>query len=65
MMCEVCVGVALEDVTVMSQTIFSCAGDRLAQKMSSYAEVYNDMCSVRVCISVVCKIFSGTLYSLT
>ena len=36
--CEASVGVSVKNVTVLSQTIFSCAGDIIAQKMSSYVE---------------------------
>ena len=59
MTCEACVGVAVESMILLSLTIFSCAGDRLAQKMSSYVEsweyveVYNGVWSVLVCGSVV------------
>ena len=57
---ESCVGVAVENVTVLSWMIFSCTGDRLAQNVSSYVklqeyvEVYNGVWSVRVCIGIVC-----------
>ena len=36
MTCEARVVVAVNNVTVLSQTIFSCAGDRLEIKMSLY-----------------------------
>ena len=38
MTCEASVGVSRKTVTVLSWTIFSCAGDRLAPKMSLYVE---------------------------
>ena len=55
MTCEVRVGVALNNVTVLSRNIFSCAADRLAQKMSLYVElwdcveVYNVVWSLLAC----------------
>ena len=37
-MCESCVSVLVNNMKVLSRTIFSCADDRLARKMSSYVE---------------------------
>ena len=37
-MFEASVGVAVKTVTVLSWTVFSGAGDRMAQKISSYVE---------------------------
>ena len=59
----------------MSRTIFSGAGDRLAQKMTSciesykYVKVYDEMLSMLVCSCAgcdrfFCTIFSGTVYRL-
>ena len=59
-MFEVCVCLALDHVTILFWTIFSCACNRLVQKMSLYAdskeyvEVYNGMRSVLLFIGVVC-----------
>ena len=39
MTCEVNVGVSVNTVKVFTWTIFSCAGDWMAQKMSSYVEL--------------------------
>ena len=38
MICEASLGVTVKNVTVLSWTIFSCAGDRTARKVSSYVE---------------------------
>ena len=35
---EVIMGVSVKNETFLSRTIFSCAGDRLARKFSSYIE---------------------------
>ena len=39
MTCEVNVGVSVNTVKVFTWTIFSCAGDWMAQKISSYVEL--------------------------
>ena len=39
MACEARMGVAVKNVTVLSREMFSCTGDSLAQKMSSYVEL--------------------------
>ena len=39
MTCEASVGVSVNTVKVLSDTIFSCAGDRLSQFFSSYVEL--------------------------
>ena len=36
MTCEASVGVPVKTVAVFSRTIFSCAGDRIVQNISSY-----------------------------
>ena len=36
MTCEVCVGVAVDTMTVLSWTIFSCMFDRLVKKVPLY-----------------------------
>ena len=36
--CEASVDVSVKNVAVLYQTIISCAGDRMARKMSSYVE---------------------------
>ena len=73
MTCEASVGISAKTVTVFSQTLFSCAGDRLAQKMPSFlepqyhVEAYNVMWSVLTCSGIfydhycLYKIFCSTL----
>ena len=60
MACEAYVGVVVQIVTSLYHTVFSGAGDRLAQKMSlyfglyEYIKVYDSMLSVLVCTCVYC-----------
>ena len=39
MMCGACVAVVVDNLIVLYRTIFSCAGDRLAKKVSLYVEL--------------------------
>ena len=60
-MCVARMAEAVKNVTVLSRTICSCAGDRLMQKMSlyvesyDYVEVYNVVWSLLECSGMVCE----------
>ena len=66
--CGARAGVSVKNLTFLPWMIFSCSGDKLAQKMSSYVEsqdcveVYNVVWSMMVCSGIFC--YRACLYNI-